>query len=78
MRGRKLQRLRNQLFDKQPLCVLCLLKGRTTVATIRDHVVPLAEGGLDDETNTQPICEECHELKTAEESKRGIRRGWGA
>ena len=76
--GRKLQHLRQRLFDKHPLCVLCLAKGRTAVATIRDHVVPLAEGGPDTEENTQAICVECHEVKTAEESKRGVSRGWGA
>ena len=45
-----------------------------TVATIRDHVVPLAEGGEDDEENVQPLCQDCSDAKTREESKRGQRR----
>lgn len=75
IRGAKLQRLRATLFDRQPLCVHCLAQGRTTRATIRDHVVPLAEGGPDDETNVQPLCQDCSDAKTREESRRGIRRG---
>ena len=76
MRGRKLQRARARLFSKQPLCVLCLAHGRVTVATTRDHRVNLAEGGLDIEENTQPICDDCHDAKTAEERRRGIKRWW--
>jgi 5-methylcytosine-specific restriction protein A len=45
--------------------------GRVRVASIRDHIVPLAEGGRDDESNVQPLCEECSDAKTIEESKRG-------
>lgn len=74
IRGRKLQRMRDRLFDKQPLCVHCLQVGRTRVATIRDHVIPLAEGGRDDETNEQPLCQECSDIKTAAEALRGMRR----
>lgn len=72
--GTRLQRLRNQLFDRQPLCVLCQRVGRVTVATIRDHIVPLAFGGKDVEANVQPVCARCHDAKTADESKRGIGR----
>lgn len=76
VRGRKLQRLRAQLFDREPLCRLCAATGRTTIATIRDHIVPLAEGGLDRDDNVQPLCQRCSDVKTEAESKRGVRR-WG-
>jgi 5-methylcytosine-specific restriction enzyme A len=73
IRGRRLQRLRDQLFSRQPLCVLCLqmVPPRYTIATIRDHVVNLADGGRDDESNEQAICEDCHATKTAAEAHRG-------
>lgn len=74
IRGGRLQRLRGRLFSKQPLCVKCLEQDRITLATIRDHVVPLAEGGVDDETNEQALCRECSDAKTAIESARGKRR----
>ena len=73
IRGRKLQPLRAALFARSPWCVRCLVEGRRTKATIRDHVVALAEGGRDDATNEQAICEACHEGKTQAESARGTR-----
>lgn len=66
IRGVALQRLRHQLFRTQPFCARC----GVAVATIRDHVVPLCDGGLDVETNTQPLCADCHDAKTIEESRR--------
>ena len=69
--GPRLQKLRHRLFERAPLCAMCGAEGHVTIATIRDHVKPLAEGGLDVESNTQPLCEECHAVKTHEESLRG-------
>ena len=74
IRGRKLQRLRNQLFDKQPLCVWCLEEGKTAIAVIRDHIIPLAEGGPDTQANSQPLCQECSDVKTKLEQQRGKAR----
>jgi len=65
IRGPKLQRLRMQLLSDQPFC-RC---GR--VATIRDHIIPLAEGGRDDDSNVQPLCARCHDAKTQREALRG-------
>jgi 5-methylcytosine-specific restriction protein A len=44
------------------------------VATVRDHVVPLAEGGLDAEVNTQALCQTCSDAKTQDEARRGMQR----
>jgi Restriction endonuclease len=74
IRGRALQRMRIRLFARAPWCVTCLEAGRQRAAVIRDHKVPLAEGGLDDETNEQGLCQDCSDAKTREESKRGVRR----
>lgn len=70
IRGRELQRLRAQLFLRQPFCAICLVQP----STIRDHIVPLAEGGLDIDSNTQGLCNDCSETKTCEESARGVQR----
>ena len=51
-------------YADNPLCVECAKRGRVTVATIRDHIIPLAEGGEDVPENTQPF-------KTKAESARG-------
>jgi 5-methylcytosine-specific restriction protein A len=76
IRGRQLQRLRARLFREHPWCVHCLESGLKTRATIRDHIVPLGEGGPDEETNTQALCAACSKVKTEAESARGVRRGW--
>lgn len=72
--GRKLQQLRAELFKRQPLCEVCERAGRVTLATIRDHRVPLAEGGADDRGNEQAICRRCHEEKSLAEAVRGRQR----
>lgn len=72
--GRRLQRLRLQLFANEPLCRLCAEAGRTRLAEIRDHIIPLAEGGTDDPTNIQPLCRECSDQKSQREAARGRAR----
>lgn len=69
--------MRADLFRRKPLCEPCQEEGRVTLATIRDHRIPLAEGGADDVTNEQSICDDCHTLKTKAETARGVRRAWG-
>jgi 5-methylcytosine-specific restriction protein A len=74
IRGRELQRLRAALFARQPWCVRCLKDGRRTRPTIRDHIVALAFGGRDDESNEQALCADCSTSKTEAESRRGAHR----
>jgi 5-methylcytosine-specific restriction protein A len=72
VRGRRLQELRYQLVRRQPNCAHC---GAYLDATfIRDHVVPLAEGGSDIESNTQGLCQACSDAKTETEARRGMQR----
>lgn len=73
IRGRRLQAMRRQLFRNDPLCVECAKAGRVTLATIRDHVIPLAEGGEDDQDNTQGLCVACHDVKSQVEAARGVK-----
>jgi len=77
IRGRKLQLLRAQLFDREPLCAECKRHNRVAIAVIRDHIIPLAEGGKDDRTNEQGLCQACSDKKTQAESLRGRDRGRG-
>lgn len=66
--------MRAKLFKREPLCVQCKAEGRACIATQRDHRIPLAEGGLDDESNEQALCDACHDAKSALEAMRGRRR----
>ena len=71
IRGPELQRLRASLFSQTPLCVFCKDLGRVTVATERDHIVPLAQGGTDTRDNTQALCAPCHAQKSEREKQYG-------
>jgi len=73
-KGDTLQRMRMELFRRNPLCVSCETHGRVTLATQRDHIIPLAEGGADTVENTQGLCVKCHDTKSLEERERGTRR----
>lgn len=68
--GRRLQAQRAALFARQPLCVECERRGMVVLATQRDHIVPLAEGGTDDEDNVQGLCRPCHQSKSIAEALR--------
>jgi 5-methylcytosine-specific restriction enzyme A len=59
---------RARWLKHQPVCVMCLACGRTSAASQVDHVIPLIDGGRDDESNYQSLCEPCHIAKTAEEA----------
>ena len=65
IRGRALQHIRVAHFGRQPMCVVCQAKGKTTLATELDHITALVNGGADDADNRQGLCIACHADKTA-------------
>jgi 5-methylcytosine-specific restriction protein A len=75
--GRKLQKLRDALFKREPLCAECNRLGRVTLATQRDHIIALEDGGEDVESNVQGLCDDCHDVKSREERRRGLIRSRG-
>ena len=72
--GRKLQRLRAELFERDPLCVECKKLGTVKLATQRDHIVSLEEDGEDADHNTQGLCDDHHDAKSKAERQRAQRR----
>lgn len=72
-RGRWLQAERARLFASDPFCASCR-RLLDPVRWIRDHVVPLAEGGRDEVSNTQALCLDCSDRKSEAEWKRGQAR----
>ena len=66
--GRRHQKVRALTLSAQPLCVECLKEGRTTKATISDHIIPISQGGsLYALENRQSLCKSHHDQKTARE-----------
>jgi 5-methylcytosine-specific restriction protein A len=68
LRGRagQAQRIR-RLKRTHGLCEDCSREERTEVATVVDHIVPLALGGSDEDSNTRNLCKLHHEMRTAEQ-----------
>jgi 5-methylcytosine-specific restriction protein A len=68
LRGRagQAQRL-SRLRRTSGLCEDCATEGRVEVATVVDHIIPLALGGSDDDANTRNLCKRHHEQRTAEQ-----------
>jgi 5-methylcytosine-specific restriction endonuclease McrA len=55
--------------DQEPLCRRCLAAGKLNTAVCIDHKVPISQGGsLHDPDNLQPLCAECHKLKSSFEA----------
>jgi len=65
LRGRAAVARRARWLNLHPLCIECDKAGRASAATVPDHIVALANGGLDTESNLQSLCAECHRIKTA-------------
>lgn len=68
VRGRKGVERRARWLSANPLCEHCKAAGRVTAAEEVDHVIPLSQGGADDESNLASLCVPCHRAKTASDA----------
>lgn len=64
LRGRAGIAQRKRRLTAEPTCRICRSKGIIVAATRVDHIVALVNGGTDDDSNVQSLCEPCHEAKT--------------
>lgn len=65
--GRPWRRKRDEIFKRDKYtCQVC---GRVGGELELDHIVNVARGGTDDDTNLQTICNACHKPKTHAESQ---------
>lgn len=77
--GRPWRRKRDAVLKRdgyQCQCEDCKAEDRITLADEVDHIIPLSQGGTDDETNLRAIAHDCHEKKTARE-RQGAGHGAG-
>ena len=72
LRGRQAVAQRLRRLRAEPLCRDCATLDVVREATVPDHIVPLAHGGSDDDSNIRCLCAECHIRRTAEQF--GLRR----
>src|SRR3546814_19652357 len=66
LRGRRGVEQRRRRLQAEPLCRDCKAKGVITAATAPDHIVTLALGGSDDDSNVRCLCPECSLARTRE------------
>ena len=62
------QKARAAQLARCPCCEECTRQGRTTAATVCDHVRPVRlGGGMWDSSNYASLCRPCHQAKSAAE-----------
>ena len=57
---------RARYLRRYPLCAECMRHGRLSPATVVDHIIPHRgnERLFWDKGNWQPLCKDCHDMKT--------------
>lgn len=70
--GAEHQRKRDTLIKRKIYCEdpYQLHKGRKVMGTIRDHKIPLNQGGTDHESNEMLLCVPCHNVKIYRDGSR--------
>jgi len=71
------KQLRAQVLAEEPLCRMCSARGLVVPATDVDHIEDSREDFTDDNSreNLQPLCHECHSLKTAASMDKSVYLG---
>lgn len=66
LRGRAGQQQRQRRLDRTyGLCERCATQDKVTLATVVNHIQPLALGGDDVDENTENLCKPCDDVVTA-------------
>ena len=75
--GRNWRKRRLVLLGRDPVCHAVLPGGAVCrgAATEVDHIVPLADGGSNRDSNLQTMCKGCHSRKTMAELRAGRLHG---
>jgi 5-methylcytosine-specific restriction protein A len=67
--GEAHRKWRTLVLRRDPFCTLRYY-GCTRLSTVADHIVRISEGGLRfDLANGQGVCQHCHAIKSAKESR---------
>ena len=60
------RKIRDRYIHDHPLCEKCLEEGRFTRAEHVHHILPLSQGGTNEEDNLMSVCKSCHSRIHAE------------
>ena len=55
------RKVRDKYISAHPLCEECEKRGRYVLANLVHHILPIADGGSNDEDNLMSLCTSCHE-----------------
>ena len=64
----KWRSIRKRYIATHPLCEKCKEDNRLTPASEVHHIIPLSQGGTNEEDNLMSLCKSCHSKITAKES----------
>lgn len=67
LRGSQAVKQRRRRLADHPVCVYCDREGITKATEELDHIIPLSQGGSDDDDNIQGLCKFHHRIKSATE-----------
>ena len=81
-RGLRAKVLRRDKLCQCEGCIACLIdleepkayRRCERASTEADHIIPVAEGGQEEEENLAGKCSPCHKQKIAQEAVRGLQR----
>lgn len=59
--GSQWRKIRSRYVHKHPLCEECLKHGKCVPVEEVHHIIPISEGGTNDESNLMSLCRSCHE-----------------
>lgn len=73
--GRSWKKARDAYATAHPFCERCFAQGRMTPLDEVHHIVPVREGGTNEESNLMSLCRSCHNQIHAERGDRNAPRG---
>lgn len=68
--GHTWEKIRKRYVSTHPICEMCFKEGIITPVEHVHHIIPLREGGTNDDDNLMSLCKSCH---SKEHAKRGDR-----
>ena len=72
--GSEWQRIRAAYVRRHPFCERCFAEHKLTLVEEVHHILPLSEGGTNEEANLMSLCQSCHTKIHLERGDRCNRR----